>query len=83
MAADIVDTALREVDPYKATKKTVRYNDKDGLLRVKDNVFDLNDVNNLHVVGAGKATYPIARALDEILCGRIRDNSHPSQWPCH
>ena len=59
LAADIIDTALREVDPYKATKKTVRYDDKDGRLRVKDDIFDLNDVENLYVVGAGKATYPI------------------------
>ena len=73
MAADIIDAALREVDPYEATKKTVSYDDKDGLLRVKDDVFDLNEVKNLYVVGAGKATYPIARALDEILGERIRD----------
>jgi glycerate-2-kinase len=73
LAADIVDTALREVDPYKATRETVRFDDKDGLLRVKDDVFDLKDVKNLYVVGAGKATYPIARALDEILGDRIRD----------
>jgi glycerate-2-kinase len=73
LAADIIDAALREVDPYEATKKTVSYDDKDGLLRVKDDVFDLNDVENLYVVGAGKATHPIARALDEILGERIRD----------
>jgi len=73
LAADIIDTALREVDPYTATKKTVRWNDEDGLLRVQDDIFDLNDVDNLYVVGAGKATYPIARALDEILGERIRD----------
>lgn len=73
MAADIVDAALREADPYKATQKTVRYDDTDGLLRVADDVFDLNDVKNLYVVGAGKATYPIARALNEILGERIRD----------
>jgi len=73
LAADIIDAALREVDPYEATKKTVSYDDKDGLLRVKDDVFDLNEVKNLYVVGAGKATYPIARALDEILGERIRD----------
>jgi glycerate-2-kinase len=73
LAAEIIDTALREVDPYTATRKTVRCNDKDGLLRVQDDVFDLNDVDNLYVVGAGKATYPVARALDEILGERVRD----------
>jgi glycerate-2-kinase len=73
LAADIIDASLREVDPYTATKRTVRCNDKDGLLRVQDDVFDLNDVGYLYVVGAGKATYPIARALDEILGERIRE----------
>ncbi len=73
LAVDIIDAALREVDPYRATRNTVRYNDQDRLLRVKDDVFDLNDVKDLYVVGAGKATYPVARALDEILGERIRD----------
>ena len=73
LALDIVEYCLREVDPYKATKETVRYEDKDGLLRVKGDVFDLNDVINLYVVGAGKASYPVAKALDEILGERITD----------
>ena len=73
LALDIVEYCLREVDPYKATKETVRYEDEDGLLRVKGDVFDLNDVINLYVVGAGKASYPVAKALDEILGERITD----------
>ena len=73
MAADIIEYCLREVDPYKATKETVRYEDKDGQLHVEDNVFDLNAVKNLYVVGAGKATYPIALAMEEILGERITD----------
>ncbi|HIJ55014.1 MAG TPA: glycerate-2-kinase family protein, partial [Deltaproteobacteria bacterium] len=71
LAADIIDYCLGEVDPHKATKETVRY--EDGLLQVEDDVFDLNDIKNLYVVGAGKATYPIALALDEILGERITD----------
>jgi len=71
LAADIIEYSLSEVDPHKATKETVRY--EDGLLRVEDDVFDLNTVKNLYVVGAGKATYPIALALDEILGERITD----------
>ena len=67
LAVDIIDYCLSEVDPYKATRETVRYEDEDGLLHVKEDVFDLNNVKNLYVVGAGKATYPIALALEEIL----------------
>ena len=73
LAADIIDYCLSEVDPYKATKEAVRYGDGDGLLWVKDDSFDLKKVKNLYVVGAGKATYPIAQALDEILGKRIAD----------
>lgn len=73
LAVDIIDYCLSEVDPYKATRETVRYEDEDGLLHVKEDVFDLNNVKNLYVVGAGKATYPIALALEEILGERITD----------
>ena len=65
LALDIVEYSLREVDPYKATRDAVRYEDNGGLLRVKGDVFNLNDVINLYVVGAGKASYSIAKALDE------------------
>jgi glycerate-2-kinase len=73
LAVDIIDYCLSEVDPYKATRETVRYEDEDGLLHVKEDVFDLNNIKNLYVVGAGKATYRIALALEEILGERITD----------
>lgn len=73
LAADIIDHCLSEVDPYKAARKTIRYEKEDCVLRVNGDTFDLNHINNLYVVGAGKATYPIARALEEILGERITD----------
>jgi glycerate 2-kinase len=73
LAADIIEYCLKEVDPHKAARENVRYDDQDGLLRVQEDIFDLNKVRNLYVVGAGKATYPIALALDEILGERITD----------
>jgi glycerate-2-kinase len=33
----------------------------------------LDNVNNIYAIGAGKATYPLAVALEEILGDRITD----------
>lgn len=66
-----VEVALEEVDPYRLTKNIVRI--ENGRLMVRDLQFDLNHVGRVFVVGAGKATYPIAKALEEILEGRIAD----------
>lgn len=70
-ALDIIEYALEKVDPYQATKDSVRLSD--GTLFVGDFSFNLVETNNIYVVGAGKATYPIACALDEILGDRITD----------
>lgn len=68
---DIIDYALSKVDPYRATLEYVKL-DGNRLLVGKD-VIDIAGVKNIFVVGGGKATYPIARALDEILSDRITD----------
>ena len=70
-ALDIAEHALQHVDPYAAVK---RYLTLDGnMLRVNEDVFDLNKVNKIYAIGAGKATYPLAVALEEILGDRIAD----------
>ena len=70
-ALDIAEHALQHVDPRAAVK---RYLTLDGnLLRVNEDVFDLNRVNKIYAIGAGKATYPLAFALEEILGDRITD----------
>lgn len=66
-----VEVALEAVDPYRLTKNIVSI--ENGKLRVRHLQFDLNRVGRVFVVGAGKATYPIAKALEEILDGRIAD----------
>ena len=70
-ALDIAENALQQVDPFAAVK---RYLNLDGnMLRVNQAVFNLNKVNNIYAIGAGKATYPLAVALEEILGDRISD----------
>lgn len=70
-ALDIAEYALRYVDPYAAVKRYVRL-DGSRLLIAGDS-FDLDKVDNIYAIGAGKATYPLAVALEEILGGRITD----------
>ena len=69
IALDVIETALEAVDPYKATKALVKL-DKD-LLRIGSLQVDLTKRGAIYVLGAGKATFPIAKALEEILEQRI------------
>ena len=68
---DIIEHALLAADPYTATIKLVHL---DGnILSVGDLRFDLSKRGKVYVLGAGKATLPIAKALEEILGERIYD----------
>lgn len=70
-ALDIIDHALTRADPYKATRNLVQ---RDGnRLTVGDLRFDLNQNQRIFLLGAGKATFPIAEALEELLGDRIAD----------
>ncbi len=71
LALDIIEYALEKVDPYRATKASVRLCGR--TLTVGDLSFDLSEADHIYVVGAGKATFPIARALEEILGDRITE----------
>ncbi|UCD79041.1 MAG: DUF4147 domain-containing protein [Desulfobacterales bacterium] len=68
-ALDIIEHALAAADPYQATRKLVQL---DGnYLTVGEVGFDLNAHQRIFLLGGGKATYPIARALEDILGERI------------
>jgi len=71
IALDIIEHAMKAVNPYEVAKKLV-YIENDRRLIVCDLSYDLSKVGNIYVVGAGKATFPIAQALDEILGDRIK-----------
>jgi glycerate-2-kinase len=70
-ALDIAEHALRYVDPRTALKKYVKL--EGSRLVVGEDDFDLDSVNKIYAIGAGKATYPLAVALEEILGDRITD----------
>lgn len=68
---DAIEYALEYVDPYLRTRELVKLNH--DLLSIGDLEFDLKRVRRLCVIGAGKATYPIAKALEEILSEHISE----------
>ena len=69
MALDIANAALTALDPYPAARKTISLQEK--ALKVGGRLYGLDDDTRVFVIGAGKATFPIAKALDETLGSRI------------
>ena len=70
-ALEIVDYALSQSDPYRAARELISYNEDEliiGTLRL-----DLNLHKRVLLIGAGKATFPIAKALEDLLGDRIAD----------
>ena len=73
-AREIFLNALRAVDPYRAIKNSVRISGNTLMVGSQDKeeiAFNLAQFNNIYVIGAGKATAPMARAIEEILGDRI------------
>jgi len=70
-ALDIIDHAIQAADPHLAVNRWLKL--KGDVLSVGDLFFKLKDFERIFVIGAGKASRGIARALDEILGDRITD----------
>jgi glycerate-2-kinase len=70
VALDVVECAIKAVDAYEATKKMVRI--ENGKLIIGALKCDLSEIGDIYVIGGGKATFSIAKALDEILGERIK-----------
>lgn len=69
LAWQIMRAALAAVDPAQAVRNAVR---REGdHLRVGDRAYDLRRYRHVFVVGAGKASAPMARALEELLGDRL------------
>ena len=70
-AVEIIEHALQAANHYTAVRRLVQL---DGhLLSVGDLIFDLKRYERIFVMGAGKASLPIAQALEDILGDRISD----------
>ncbi|MGD8293313.1 MAG: glycerate kinase [Desulfobacterales bacterium] len=70
-ALDIIEHALAQADPYRATRVLVRV---DGNHLIVGNLrYNLKEHRRIFLLGGGKATYPIAKALEDLLDDRITD----------
>mgnify|MGYP000951928396 FL=1 len=64
-ALQIAEAGIRGADPGVGTYNQVKLEGE--LLYVGDKVFNLKEIEHIYVVGAGKGSYPIAEALEDIL----------------
>lgn len=65
----IIQAALEAVDPAEAIRRHVR---RDGAtLHVDSHVYNLDNYENIYVVGAGKAGSVMAQAIEDLLSDRI------------
>lgn len=71
LALEVIEHALTAANPYEATRKLVRLDTE--TLTVGHLSFDLRQHKRIFLVGAGKATYGIAKALEDLLGERITD----------
>jgi len=65
---------LTAVDPYRILKDRIRIEKDHLLIRIEENLeknFDLNMFENIFLVGTGKASTSMARAIEEILGDRL------------
>jgi glycerate-2-kinase len=70
-ALDIIDYALSQSDPYRATRNRISHNNDELIIDTLQ--LDLKLHKRIFLIGAGKATFPIARALEDLLGDRIAD----------
>jgi len=73
-AQEIFYASLRPVDPYEAVRRFFRLRGNALVLGPKDEekrVLNLEAFSRIFLVGAGKAAAPMARAVEDLLEGRI------------
>lgn len=69
IALDIIDETMAAIDVYRLTRNVVHL--ENNRLTVSERTYDLNKIDHIYVLGAGKGVVPIALALEDILQDRI------------
>ncbi len=75
---EIANTGIRSVSPYKMIHRRVKLADNNLTIQedgAEKYALDLKSFHNVFIIGAGKATAPMARALEEILGSRIKEGA--------
>ncbi|MEM2842963.1 MAG: DUF4147 domain-containing protein [Candidatus Bathyarchaeia archaeon] len=71
IALDIIEHSIGAVNSYETTKRFIHIDGEE--LVINNNLkYKLSDIKNIYVIGAGKATFPIAQALEEVLGDKIK-----------
>ena len=68
-ALQIAQAGIQKAIPYDAVKKLITRTE--SRITIGDLELDCSKVKKIYVVGAGKGSFPIAQALDEIFDGMI------------
>ncbi len=68
-AAEIFRAGISAVEPFACVKENLRL--EENVLEVAGRQYDLDSFRNIYVTGAGKASAPMGKALEEILGERI------------
>lgn len=68
---EILDKTMTDIKIENRIKESVRY--ENGVLDFGEKKIDLNQISNIYVVGAGKATYILADALYKIIGDKIKE----------
>ena len=66
-ALDILNSGLESADPGIAARRLLRFDEAEKTLWVGERRYLLSDFEHIYVLGAGKATFPIAKALEDIV----------------
>lgn len=69
--ARILHAALTSVDPYATTRQNLVHDG--GQLTVANTTYDLESIDNIFVIGAGKAGFPMARAVLDVLSDQVTE----------
>ena len=70
-AIAIFHAGLKAVDPVVAVKQHLNY--LDGRLEIQGRTYDLSEFENVYVIGMGKASASMARAIEDLLGERCTD----------
>jgi glycerate 2-kinase len=73
IALKIANAGLEAIDPLKVIQSNIDL--KKNILTIKKKKFDISEVENIYVLGIGKASFRACQALEEILKDKIRDGA--------
>lgn len=72
-ATTIYNQTLAHVDPSKIVPEAVTWDEEAGKLSIQDQHFSIHESQPVYVIGAGKASVPMALAIEKVMRGRVKD----------